>query len=222
MTESLAPLADRTFAAVIFDMDGTLIDSTPAVERSWRLWAEEFDFDPAAVGHHGIPAETTARRLIHPDRVDEAIARINELELTDLEGVTLLPGAEAALSALTDAHRAIATSCTRDLVEARIAAASAPRLRHTVTVDDVERGKPHPDPFLRAAELLGADPAACLVFEDAPGGVASAKAAGCTVIAVTTSGSSVDDLAHADLVIAGLDVVELIETPDGVRVRARQ
>lgn len=222
MTDALASLADRTFDAVIFDMDGTLIDSTPAVERSWRTWAEEFDFDPNTVGHHGIPAETTARRLIHPDRVDEAIARINELELTDLEGVTMLPGAEAALAALTDTRRAIATSCTRDLFEARIAAAGAPRLRHTVTVDDVERGKPNPDPFLRAAELLGVDPTRCLVFEDAPGGVASAKAAGCTVIAVTTSGSSVDDLAQADLVVAGLDAVELIDTPDGVRVRARQ
>ncbi|MGJ6979767.1 HAD family hydrolase [Aestuariimicrobium soli] len=211
-------IADTTFAAVLFDMDGTLIDSTPAVERSWQTWAREFGFDPEGVDHHGIPAETTARRVVAPDRVDEAIARINELELTDLEGVTLLPGAFAALEALTDDRRAIATSCTRPLFEARITAAGAPHLAHTVTVDDVARGKPEPDPFLRAAELLGVDPTRCLVFEDAAGGVTSAKAAGCTVIALTSSTGTADDLSHADLVVDGLDALRLVQVADGVRV----
>ncbi|WP_022908690.1 HAD-IA family hydrolase [Aestuariimicrobium kwangyangense] len=218
MTE-LGALADRTFSAVIFDMDGTLIDSTPAVERSWRIWAAEFGLDVDDLASaHGIPAETTARRLVRADRVDEAVARINEIELDDLDGVTLLPGAQEALDALTDDRRAIATSCTRPLFEARIAAAGFPRPGIIVTADDIEHGKPHPDPFLRGAELLGFDPRECLVFEDAPGGVAAARAAGCPVIGLTTT-SGPEGLAEADAIIGSLADIRLVQTQEGIRLQ---
>lgn len=214
----MGPLADRTFAAVLFDMDGTLVDSTPAVQRSWAIWAAEFGLTPEDLAQaHGIPAATTARNLIAADRVEAAIARIDEIELADLDGVVPLPGASDALDAVSDRRRAIATSCTRPLFEVRMKAAGLAHPAVTVTVDDVERGKPAPDPFLRAAELLGVDPKECLVVEDAPGGLAAAKAAGCATLAVTTTASA--DHLDADAAVADLSQVRFVESADGVTVR---
>lgn len=185
---TLGALEDRSFGAVIFDLDGTLIDSTPAVIRSWTTWAQEFDVPAAALhGWHGVPSAAVVRAVLPPERQADAIRRITDLELADVTDIVVLPGAGEALRALMTARVAIATSCDRPLAAARIGAAGLVPPTVLVTVDDVARGKPHPDPFLRAAELLEVPPEECLVVEDAVKGLQAARAAGCSTLAVTTT-----------------------------------
>jgi len=215
----LGPLADRTFAAVIFDMDGTLIDSTPAVVRSWSKWAVEHGIAPEdLVFHHGVPAAGVVAAVLPAERYESALARINELELADVEQIDLMPGAREALDALAGAPRAIATSCTRPLASARLAASGIPVPPVLVTASDVVRGKPSPDPFLAAAEGLGLDPSTCLVVEDAPAGVQAARAAGCASLAVATTVEA-DELSAADCVVSDLSAVRFVASDDGIRVR---
>ncbi len=215
--------AGRTFDAVLFDMDGTLIDSVPAVNRSWRRMASEHglpDPDDFQIPH-GTPARTLIATLLPADRVEAAFERIHELELEDTDGVTILPGTRDALATLPQARKAIVTSCTRPLAAVRIAASGLAAPSVVVTADDVARGKPDPDPFLLGAERLGVDPARCLVVEDAPAGIAAARAAGCATLAVTGTHSA-DELAAAspapDALATGLAAVRFVVDPDGVRV----
>ncbi len=213
-------LFDRTFAAVIFDNDGTLVDSTGSVVRSWVRWAEEHDVAPERLdGHHGVPAASIIAAVAPHLDPDAAFARIEELELADVDGVVALPGVLAAVAALAGAPIAVATSATRDLARVRLAAAGV-EIDEVVTIEDVERGKPAPDPFVEAARRLGVDPADCIVCEDAPSGVAAARAAGCAVLAVTTT-SEADALADADLVVESLAEVTFAVEGDRVRVSSR-
>jgi mannitol-1-/sugar-/sorbitol-6-phosphatase len=160
---SLGRLADEVFEAVIFDMDGTLIDSTPAVVRAWETWAGEYGLPPIDLHlHHGTPSASVVRAVM-PEHLHEAgTQRITELQIADLHDVVVLPGAVEALASLATAKTAIATSCTVPLAEARIAAAELVPPSVLVTADDVVHGKPHPEPFLEAARQLGVDPGAVL------------------------------------------------------------
>lgn len=215
---SLGQLADEVFDAVLFDMDGTLVDSTPAVMRAWATWAAEFDLSMADLAnHHGVPAAGVVRAIMPVERHEAAIARINELEITDVHDIVVLPGAAEALASLAQAKNAIATSCTRPLANARIRAAGLVPPSVIVTVDDVERGKPHPDPFLEAARRLGVDPTRCLVVEDAPKGLQAATAAGCFTLAVVTT-TPRDELI-ADAVVDTLADVSFSVTPAGITVQ---
>src|SRR3712207_1580382 len=129
------------FEAVIFDMDGTLIDSTPAVLRAWDTWAVEHGLPPGEFGrHHGVPSAGVVRALLPIDRHEAATARINELELADVDDIVVLPGATEALAALVAAKNAIATSCTTPLAQARIRAAGLVPPSVLITADDVARG----------------------------------------------------------------------------------
>ncbi|MFI7544189.1 HAD-IA family hydrolase [Actinoplanes sp. NPDC049599] len=173
--------------AVLFDMDGTLVDSDAAVERAWRSWAAEYAVDPDAVlaVAHGAPADRTVG-LVRPDlgaaEAATAAARQLDLQYDDLADVVPTPGALALLAALR-LPWAIVTSADVRLAEARLGAAGivAPLL---VTVEDVRAGKPDPEGYLRAAELLGVAPQRCLVVEDAAVGVAAGRAAGARVAAL--------------------------------------
>jgi mannitol-1-/sugar-/sorbitol-6-phosphatase len=201
--QTLGNLDGRDFAAVLFDMDGTLIDSTPVVVRSWVRWAQEEGLDPVRLAHsHGIPARGIIEGLLPTERIDAAVARIEQIELGDTDGIAVLPGAAAALLALQGGHSAIVTSCTRPLAAARIDATGLVAPALVVTASDVPRGKPHPEPYLLAAQRLSVDPADCLVVEDAPGGLTSARAAGCATLAVTTTTAPAD--LHADAVVETL------------------
>jgi sugar-phosphatase len=214
----LGRLADRVFEAVIFDLDGTLIDSTPAVLRSWATWTREHGLTPEDhAGHHGMPSASVVRALLPADRHEAAIARINELEIADVSDIVVLPGAAMALKALKDAKNAIATSCDVPLAKARIAAAKLEPPSVLVTADDVAHGKPAPDPFLEAARRLEVDPANCLVVEDAPMGLQSARAAGCATLAVITT--TPREQLVADAVVSTLADVRFEVTPEGIRVR---
>ena len=215
---SLGRLADEVFEAVIFDLDGTLIDSTPAVTRSWSTWASEYGLAPTdVVRHHGVPSASVVRATMPEDLHDAAVRRITELELTDVQDIVVLPGATEALASLTDAKNAIATSCTVPLAKARIAAAQLEPPTVIVTADDVVHGKPHPEPFLQAARRLNADPRRCLVVEDAPKGLEAAQAAGCYTLAVVTT--TPREALNADAVVTDLSEVRFAANHEGIRVQ---
>jgi sugar-phosphatase len=217
----LSELAGRTFAAVLFDMDGTLIDSTPVVARAWHRWAEEEGVDPARLsGLHGVPAAGIVARLLPPERHAEATARIDAIEVADTDGITVISGAAEALAALPVGRAAIATSCTRPLALARIAATGLEPPPVLVTADETPHGKPAPDPYLLAARRLGVDPVQCLVVEDAVSGIRAGLAAGCAVLAVATT-QRVEELlaAEPDAVVTSLAQVEFRVDAAGVRVQ---
>lgn len=211
-------IAGRVFQAALFDMDGTLIDSTPAVNRSWLRWAAEEGLDPSfRDGMHGRPARDIVTSLVSAAELEDALARVMHLELTDTDGITLLPGAVDLVSDIPEMRRAIVTSCSRELARVRLAASGFPAPRTVVTIDDTLRGKPNPDPFLEAAARLGVDPRHCVVVEDAPAGLAAARAAGCATIAVV--GTHFAEELDADLVVSTLDDVSIELTDEGIMIR---
>lgn len=220
VTDTASTVLDRTFEAVLFDMDGTLISSIDSVVRSWTRLAIEFEIPAERFGDfHGIPARALLELLL-PDRPAaerrRALQRITELEISDVDGVTVLPGAVDALTALEGTGRsAIVTSSNRALAEARVAASGLPAPGVVVTADDVARGKPAPDPFLRAADLLGVDPERCLVVEDAAAGIEAGRAAGAVTVGLTTTGHG--DLG-ANLVVPDLAALRIVTVSGGVRV----
>jgi sugar-phosphatase len=174
---------------MLFDLDGVLIDSTPAVERVWKQWAIEHGFDPeeAVRRAHGRPSLTTVREYL-PNADHQAENRVVEQrEIEDLEGVVPLTGAAELLAALPPERWTIVTSCTRKLAEVRLRAAGLPRPLQFITSTDVKNGKPAPEPYRKGAEMLGFAPEDCVVAEDAPAGVQSGKAAGARVIAFRTT-----------------------------------
>ncbi|MGW0218551.1 HAD-IA family hydrolase [Micromonospora chokoriensis] len=176
--------------AVLFDMDGTLVDSDAAVERAWERWAAEYAVDPAAALAiaHGSPADRTIRRLL-PDLDDDAVATAAARQLTlqydDLSDVVATPGAHELLDTLARLGLpwAVVTSADARLAQARLGAAGivAPVL---VTVDDVRVGKPDPEGYLRAAALLDVPVVRCLVVEDAEVGLRAGRAAGALTAAL--------------------------------------
>src|SRR5581483_4025442 len=171
--------------ALLFDMDGVLIDSTPAVARVWRGWAIEHGFEPERVISmaHGRPSIATIRELLPDADHEQENREVEQREIDDLEGVVLLPGAQRLLNALPKDRWTIVTSATRPLAEARLAAAGLPLPERWVTANDITRGKPDPEPYLKAADSLGFPPGDCVVIEDVPSG----KAAAARVIALRTT-----------------------------------
>jgi len=207
-----------TASALLFDMDGVLINSIPAVERVWRRWALEhgFDADEVVQRCHGRPSIATVRDYL-PDADHEAENRIIEQqEIADVSEVQPLPGACELLSALPPERWAIVTSCTRPLAEVRILAAGLPRPHLLITSSDIVHGKPHPEPYLKAAALLGFSPDRCVVVEDVPAGIQAGKAAGARVLALRTT-SSEKDLTAADpnWICRDLRAFQVIPTTEG-------
>ncbi|HET8614618.1 MAG TPA: HAD-IA family hydrolase [Actinomycetales bacterium] len=210
----------RTFDAVLFDLDGTLVDSGQAVRRSWVAWATENGVPAERLqGYHGMPAVQILAELVSPELVPAAAERLEQLEVGDVDDVVLLPGAARALSAIDAARCAIVTSCTAPLAAARIAAAGVSSPAVVVTASDVSVGKPDPAPFLLAAQRLGVDPARCLVVEDAVSGITAAKAAGMATLAVATTYAA--DALDADVVVPDLEAVRFGSQPGGVQVTRR-
>jgi sugar-phosphatase len=188
-------------SAVLFDMDGVLIDSTPAVARVWTRWAIQRGLNPDKVVQmaHGRPSRTTIRELLPDANIDLEDREVERQELADLDGVVLLPGARELLDSLPPDRWTIATSCTRALAEVRLQAAGLPIPKNMITSTDVKIGKPDPEPYLKAAAKLGFAASDCVVVEDAPAGVRAGKAAGARVIALLTT------MSRRDLEDAGAD-----------------
>lgn len=205
----------------LFDLDGTLVDSLPVVERSWQFWAESYGVDPQAVLDfiHGKQAITTLRHFM-PDKSEAEIQaeflRLEQIEANDLDGIRALPGAVALLQHL-DAQSvpwAIVTSGSIPVAHARHRAAGLPTPAVFVTAEQVKRGKPQPDAYLLGAELLGLPPQACLVVEDALAGVQSGLAAGCHVAAVNVPPET-PELLEVDLVLSTLASLRVEKQADG-------
>jgi sugar-phosphatase len=197
----------RTFEceAILFDLDGVLVDSTAVVVRTWRGWAEDRGLDAGRileVAHGRRAAEIV--RLFAPDLDADSEAReLERIEVEDLDGVLEIEGARELLSSLPADGWTVVTSGTRALASSRMEHTGLPTPERFVSADDVENGKPHPEAYLKGAGVLGVRPETCVVVEDAPSGVSSARSAGMRVIAVATTHRE-DELREADAVAASL------------------
>ncbi len=201
-------------AAVLFDLDGVLVDSTPAVARVWSAWARNRGLDPAWTVQqaHGRRSIETVRALAPELDAEAENRKIEQMEIEDREGVVQLPGALQLMNSLPLERYAVVTSATRPLAEARLSYAGLPVPTNMITANDVVDGKPSPEPFLKGAQLLGFAPKDCLVFEDAPAGITAARAAGMRVIALQTTYPS-RDLRSADAIIPSLNFASCTASP---------
>ncbi len=211
-------------SALLFDLDGVLIDSTPAVARVWHGWAVERGLDPETVVRmaHGRPSRNTIRELLPNADIDREDREVERREIADLDGVVLLPGARDLLNVLPPERWTIATSCTRPLAVVRLRAAGLPIPKNMVTSTDVKIGKPDPEPYLKAAAKLGFAASDCIVVEDAPAGVRAGKAAGARVIAFVTTMPRRDlEEAGADWIVQDCADITASKDDDGLRLGLR-
>jgi sugar-phosphatase len=192
--------------AVLVDLDGTLVDSEGPVRRVWGAFARRHGLEADEVHRfaQGRPSRESIR-LLAPGADHDAEARlVEETEVSDTQGVRALPGAADLLRG--GLRLAIVTSCSTALAQARLRAAGLPVPEVLVSSDGLERGKPDPACFLIAAERLGADPAQCVVLEDAPAGIRAGQAAGAIVVALRTTHGD-EELAEADVIVDDLAAV---------------
>lgn len=200
----------RDIAAVLLDMDGTLVDSDAAVDRAWARWASEYNVAASALRciAHGRPALTTVRELapwLDEHAAQRAADRQIDLQVLDADGTASLPGATELLAVIDRLGLpwAVVTSADERLAKARLGAAGiTPPL--LVTIDDVRVGKPDPEPYLAAAAQLGIDPAECLVVEDSLAGIEAGQRAGARVAALRghPADLSIDGLAELRVLLA--------------------
>lgn len=196
--------------AVLTDLDGVLAASISAVEEAWRWWALEVDLDPEVVleGIHGTRATDIIRRVAPNLDASVEVERLVERELALVHRTRKVPGAAALVRTLPDSRWAVVTSGPRQLAAARLAAVGHRVPKVLIAAEDVIHGKPQPEGYLLAASRLETPAPRCVVIEDAPAGVEAGKAAGATVIAVTTSHRP-DDLEAADAVVSSLQQIQV-------------
>lgn len=206
----------------LFDLDGTLVDSLPAVERAWCNWADRFGIahDEVLNFIHGKQAITSLRHFMAGHSEDEIAAeftRLESIEASDTTGIVALPGAVALLNHLNESAIpwAIVTSGSMPVARARHKAAGLPLPEVFVTAEQVTRGKPEPDAYLLGAKLLGLAPEDCTVVEDASAGILSGLAAGCHVISVSAPENS-PRLDEVDFVLQNLTEITVTRQPDGL------
>ena len=197
-------------SALLFDLDGVLVDSTRSVDRQWRIWAREQGIDEEkvmALGH-GVRTIDVIRAVAPHLDAEAEVRKLESREAEDHDGVAVMPGAAELVRAIPEGRWCVVTSGTRHLARARLRLAGIPIPMILITADDVANGKPHPEPYLKAAELLGVDPKECLVIEDAPAGIQSAHAGGMKVIGLTSTYPA-SALSEADVVVRKLDGIQI-------------
>lgn len=204
-------------------MDGILISSIASVNRSWTAYCRLRGLEPERALQivHGCRAQDTLLRM-RPELTDEAkinaeLKIIEDLEVADTEGLLVLPGVLDLLHSLPRGCWTVVTSATERLARVRLAAGGIPVPERIVTGNDVPQGKPHPDPFLAGARLLGVPAEACVVFEDAASGVKAGRAAGATVV-TTTFSHPLEALGEAHYRIADLTSLRVQPAADGMRL----
>jgi sugar-phosphatase len=194
----------------LFDLDGVLVDSRAVVERTCRRWALRHELDPEQVLRiaHGRRTRDTVQAAAPHLEADREVAWLDAAELADVDGLSAVPGSRQLLAALPAGSWAVVTSCPRALAELRLTSVGLPLPRILVTSEDVAQGKPAPDGYRLGAKRLGLEPAACVVFEDAPAGVTAARGAGARVIALTTM-LAARDLVGADTTIPDFTTIQV-------------
>ncbi len=197
-------------SAILFDLDGVLVDSTGSVDRQWRAWAREQGIDEQKVIDvaHGVRTIEVIRRVAPHMDAETEVLRLEQREADDHDGVSLMPGAIELVGSIPEGQWGVVTSGTRLLASARLQWAGLPLPRVLVTAEDVTHGKPDPEPYLRGAQLLGAKPEDCLVIEDAPAGIQSAQAGGMKVVGLTSTYGA-PQLQAADAVVQKLAQVQV-------------
>jgi sugar-phosphatase len=197
-------------SAILFDLDGVLVDSTRAVDREWREWARRKGVDGDAIMAiaHGVRTVEVIRRVApHLDAEAEA-RKIEKHEAHDKEGVHVMPGAADLVGSIPEGRWGVVTSGSRLLASARLRFCGLPVPKVLITADDVTHGKPDPEPYLKGAQGMGLSPAECLVIEDAPAGIQAARAGGMNVIGITSTYAA-DALTHANAVIGKLGQIQV-------------
>lgn len=210
-------------SALLFDLDGVLVDSTPSVVRAWSAWARRVGLDPEELipKVHGRRAIETIRAARPELDAEAELATLIADETTDNDDTEEIPGARALVSALPADAWAIVTSGLREVATARLVAAGIPIPPVMITAESIERGKPDPECYLRGAAALGVDPRDCVVVEDAPIGAAAARAAGMRLVVLTTTHRA-EQIGPADLVVPDLThiVVQVAERANGANGRS--
>jgi mannitol-1-/sugar-/sorbitol-6-phosphatase len=198
--------APTRVSAVLFDLDGVLVDSTKVVEHTWRRWARDQHVraDDVLAVAHGRPARDVVRMFAPHLDVEEQVRWLAREETRGSAVLAAIPGARECVGIARQGRWAVVTSGGRTLAMARLAVALLPVPEVLVTADDVIKGKPDPEPYAYASRELAVPAAECVVVEDSPAGVLAAKRAGMTVFAVTTTHPAAA-LQQADLVFATLD-----------------
>jgi mannitol-1-/sugar-/sorbitol-6-phosphatase len=200
--------------AILFDLDGVLIDSTRSVDRQWRVWAREQGIDEEKVIAiaHGVRAIEVIRAVAPHLDAEAELRRLEAREANDKIDVAVMTGAAELVRAIPDGRWGVVTSGTRLLASARLRLGGLQVPKILVTAEDVANGKPHPEPYLRAAKLLGVKAEECLVIEDAPAGIRSARAGGMKVIALASTYPA-SKLGEADAVALKLNRIQI--SPNG-------
>lgn len=199
---------------ILFDMDGVLVSSIGSVERSWEKWALARGIAPEVAIRmaHGRRAIETVREL-RPDLNDvEELRWLEEMEVADGVGVSMLEGVRPILDSLPSKYWTVVTSATERIARSRIEHGKVRMPARIISAEDVELGKPHPEPYRLGAEILGLKPEQCLVIEDSASGAQAGHAAGCTVLATLFS-HSLESLTYADYIVRSLEDVQ-VEIPD--------
>jgi sugar-phosphatase len=197
-------------SAILFDLDGVLVDSTGSVDRQWRAWArsQKIDEEKVMAIAHGVRAVEVMRAVAPHLDAEAEVRNLEKREAADHDGVSVMPGAVDLVRSIPDGRWGVVTSGSRHLATARLQLAGIPLPKVMITADDVTNGKPHPEPYLKGAELLGVDPTECLVIEDAPAGIRAAHAGGMKVIGLTSTYPA-SALSEADLVVQKLAQVQV-------------
>jgi sugar-phosphatase len=197
-------------AAILFDLDGVLVDSTRSVERQWRAWAREQGIDQEKVMAiaHGVRTIEVIRAIAPHLDAETEVKKLESREAGDRDGVVVMPGAVDLVRAIPEGRWCVVTSGTRLLASARLRLAGIPVPKVMITAEDVANGKPHPEPYLKGAELLGLNPAECLVIEDAPAGIQSAHSGGMKVIGLASTYPA-SALREADAVVEKLAQIQV-------------
>jgi sugar-phosphatase len=209
-------------SAILFDLDGVLVDSTRSVDRQWRIWARAkgIDEEKVVAFAHGVRAIEVIRHVAPHLNAEAEVRELENQEADDREDVAVMPGALDLLHSIPEGRWCVVTSGTRHLASMRLALVGLPIPKILVTADDVVHGKPHPEPYLKGAERLGFAPGDCLVIEDAPAGIQAAHAGGMKVVGLmsTFQAAALND---ADTVLQRLDEIHVgVSGPGSLVVKA--
>lgn len=202
-------------AAILFDLDGVLADSTGSVDREWRLWARKHGVEEAKVIAiaHGVRSVEVIRTVAPHLNAEAEARKLEKHEAAEQDGVYPMPGALELVNSIPKGHWGVVTSGSRRLATARLRLVGVPHPKVLVTADDVTNGKPHPEPYLKGAEGMGVAPEDCLVIEDAPAGIQAALAGGMKVIGLASTYPA-SALGSADSVVQRLAQIQVGQ--DGV------